>query len=268
LADRRGWSPLAAWSRFRTGLDWALRNRLTWSPAAHERPEDAATDDTREAGWVDRYALGPARDRMTGWRWRRNLAVVEVLEAAASSPAVERFLATASAVRVLDVGSKNFDYVDALHGFWSHSGGPRSVALTGIEVDGHRRYTDFRTRRAWAEHYASFVPGARYLVGDLADHRERYDAITWFFPFVTEYPLRRWGLPTTLFRPQALFDHAWDLLEPGGVMVLVNMNQAEASLQHELLSRRGLAFDDRGVVPGTFGTHGGDQRLTVVAKER
>lgn len=251
----------------RTEVDWALRNRLTWSPPARERPEaDVATDDPREAAWVERYALGPARDRMTAWRWRRNLAVVEVLEAALSSPALGRFLGRASSVRALDVGAKNFDYVDALGGFWSRAGGRRTVLLTGLEVDAHRRYTDLRTRKAWADHYASSVPGARYLAGDLEFHRERYDAITWFFPFVTEFPLRRWGLPTRLFRPQALFDHAWDLLEPGGVMVIVNLNRDEAARQHEILGRRGVAFDDLGVVPGGFGPNVGDQRVTVVPR--
>jgi SAM-dependent methyltransferase len=258
-------SPLTAWTDLSNTLDLTLRNRLTWSPPARERAEaDVSTGDPREPVWTDRYALGPARNRMTATRWARNLAVVELLEASVSGlwPRQPGW----GSLRVLDIGSKNFDYVDALAGFfsWANAGGP--VEVTGIEVDAHRRYTDLRTRRAWADHYASFVPGSRYLAGDLEDHQGRYDAVTWFFPFVSEFPLRRWGLPHRLFRPQALFDHAWDLLEPGGTMVIVNLNAAEEALQQGLIRARGLEATSAGPVPGSFSTRAADQRVTLVSK--
>jgi hypothetical protein len=261
----------------RNSLDLALRNRITWSPAAHEEAEDhgglfddlaepAAARDF-EARALRDYGLGTARDRMASWRWNRNLAFLEVLDRAGQSPRLAEFLRRKPSLRVLDVGSKNFDYVDALAAFFAGFGSRRPVALTGIEVDAHRRYTDFRTRRAWADHYCAGVPGSRYLAQDLEDHREPYDLITWFLPFLTEFPLVRWGLPTRLLRPEALFDHAWGLLEPGGPVLLVNLNAGEAERQHALVRSRGLSPEDLGVVRSTFLPERKDQRLTLVWKD-
>lgn len=259
-------SLLRTWISFRNSVDLSLRNRLTWSPPAQERAGEKAPPDLREGRWIGRYGLGPARERMTGERWRRNLAVLEVLGETDRSPAFGRYLGTRGALSVLDIGSKNFDYVDAVHGFLSRHRGSRTVTLTGIEVDAHRRYTDLRTRRAWAEHYCAAVPGASYLAGDLQEHRGRYGLITWFFPFVSEYPLLRWGLPLGLFRPQDLFDHAAGLLEPGGVFVLLNLTEREAGLQEALVRASGLDYEDLGAVPGSFSPRAAEQRLSLAWK--
>lgn len=259
-------SLFSLWTSFRNGVDFALRNVLRWSPPARERPEPKAGASAVEASWVGQYGLAGARERMTAGRWRRNLAVVEILDRVGREPEVADFLRGRSTLGVLDIGSKNFEYVDALAGFWSRHRGDRTVTLTGLEVDAYRRYTDLRTRKAWADHYCSQVPGARFLARGLEDHGEPCDVVTWFFPFVTEFPLLRWGLPLGLFRPQALFDHAWDLLAPGGLMVLVNLTGAEAEVQHGLVRARGAKFLDLGAVPGSFSDRARDQRLTLVLK--
>jgi len=260
---------LLALADLRTRLDWALRQALTWSPPAFEEAEtkdEPVTDD--EARWTEVYGLAPARDRMTEVRWRRNLAVVQLLDRAAGHPALAAVLASPGPLRALDVGAKNFDYVDGLAAVLGRVPGLRSaragLEVTGLELDAHRRYTDLRTRRAWADHYASHVPGARYRAGDLLDEAGSYQILTWFFPFVTEFPLRRWGLPRRYFRPQDLFDHALGLLAPGGVLVVVNLNADEARIQRDLGARsRAPSFEafDLGVVPGAFGPRAADHHL-------
>lgn len=257
------WSPFAAWIDLRNAVDWRLRGLLRWSPPAQERTEEKDPDTEAEACWVETYSLGPPRERMAAWRWKRNLAVIEILDRVRQGGLAE-FLGSCPGPRVVDIGSKNFDYVDGLYGFFSSFGAPARV--TGLEIDAHRRYRDFRTRRAWAEHYCSSVPGARYLPQGLEDYHNPCDVITWFFPFVTEYPLVRWGLPRRLFRPRALVDHALGLLVPGGWMVIVNLNAREAEVQQALLRARGLTIVDVGVVPGSYSPGAGDQRVTLVRK--
>jgi len=248
----------------RNSIDFFLRQRLTWSPAARERSEDPEpfADDT-DRRWTEDYGLEAARRRMAGWRWRRNLAVLQLLDRAAAEPLFREALAGGDPLRALDIGSKNFDYVDALAAVLSH-GGRRTVDLTGLEIDPHRRYTDLRTRRAWAEHYCSFVPGARYLPGDLEDHEGSYRVITWFFPFLFRAPLVKWGLPGRLLRPAALLARARALLEPGGVLLIVNLTADEEAEQHRLLGEAGAAFTPVGPVPGRYSPRSADQRLTLV----
>jgi hypothetical protein len=250
----------------RNSLDWNLRNLFTWSPTAVEVAEDKEAETG--ASWTGRYTLGEARTRMTAWRWNRNLAFLETLDRVVQEPRVQRFLASRPTLKALDIGSKNFDYVDALAAVLSQAAGRRVLDLTGLEVDAHRRYTDFRTRRAWAEHYCSFVPGTRYLAQGLEDHQGAYGLISWFLPFLTERPLVRWGLPASLLRPGALYDHAYGLLEPGGVLVLVNLNGDEEGLQHGLIQQRGHIFTSLGSVPSTFIPERRDQRVTLVWKDR
>jgi len=233
---------LRAWANARNAADFALRNALTWSPPARERAEAKDEPDAAEKRWLETYRLAESRDRMTEARWQRNVAALEVLMATRENDVVKTLLRDRPTLRALDIGSKNFDYVDALCGFWSHQNGERSVTLTGLELDAHRRYTDFRTRRAWAEHYASFVPGAHYQAGNLLAHTECYDAITWFYPFVTEFPLLRWGLPLAEFQPLALLEHAFSLLEPGGVLVIVNQSEAESHVQRAFLATLGRSY--------------------------
>lgn len=256
------WSPLAAWTNLRNAADWRLRGLLRWSPSARERAEAKEPATETEAHWERAYGLGPAQEKMTTWRWKRNLAVIEILDRLPL--ALADGLRGLREPRILDIGSKNFDYVDALHGFFSSFGAPARV--TGLEIDAHRRYTDLRTRRAWAEHYCSTVPGARYLAQGLEDHHDPYEVITWFFPFVTEHPLVRWGLPRSLFRPQTLVDHALGLLVPGGWMVIVNLNAREAEVQHSLLVGRDVEVFDLGVVAGSYSPGARDQRMTLVHK--
>lgn len=247
----------------RNALDFALRQRLTWSPPARERsgePEPFADD--RERLWTETFGLGPARKRMAAWRWRRNLDALGLLVRAGDHPAVEALRRRRGPLRVLDVGSKNFDYADALSAFWTTGGVP--PRLTGIELDAHRRYTDFRTRRAWAEHYASFVPDARYVAGDVLAWTEPADAVTWFYPFLTRGPLNRWGLPARFLRPRDLLDHVAGLVSPGGVLLIANLNDDEAALQRALLEEAGLPHSDLGAVPGASAAASSGRRLIVV----
>ncbi len=243
----------------RNSVDFALRNALTWSPPAHERAETKDAPDAAEKRWIKTYHLAEARERMTQARWHRNLAVLERLERAGGGPELAALLPDRPVLRVLDVGSKNFDYVDALHGFFSHCGGDRKVQLVGVEIDAYRRYTDLRTRQAWADHYCAQVPGADFVAGDVADVSvaalaQPFDVITWFFPFVTEFPLLRWGLPLKFFSPQELLAAVWSRLAPGGVLIVANQNEREADLQRDLLVKLGLQ-------PGPV------QPLTVLRKQ-
>lgn len=258
----------------RNRVDFAVSRLLTWSPAARERPEpmddlfgDLEPAERTEAEEQERalrttFHLDDLRGRATRSRYRRNLSVLHSLDAGLGDLPGD---ALPDRVRALDVGAKNFDYVDALVAFaaWhGRTGTPREVALTGVEVDAHRRYADLRTRRAWAEHYAAQVPGSRFVVGDVREVEGSYDLVTWFHPFVTLEPLLRWGLPRSLLAPQDLLSHVISLLAPGGWLLVVSYDEEEAVEQRRLLDAGHLVWEDRGAPPATALCRGRERRLT------
>jgi hypothetical protein len=128
----------------------------------------------------------------------------------------------------------------------------------GVEIDGHVVYRDLHSRADHARAHARLAgPGATYHVQDFAEFRPPAPAtlITMFFPFVTEFALLRRGLPRRTYRPQAIFSHAVQLLEPGGLLVVVN---------HTLEERARVAELARGI-EGLERVRGGDARSSLVA---
>ena len=77
----------------------------------------------------------------------------------------------------------------------------------------------------------------RYLAIDVLAHAERYDIVTWFRPFLDDFPLLQWGLPKRLLQPEALLEHVLARLDPGGTCVIFNQTEHEAELQHAMLQR-------------------------------
>ncbi|HEY9746613.1 MAG TPA: hypothetical protein V6C99_10390 [Oculatellaceae cyanobacterium] len=139
----------------------------------------------------------------------------------------------------LDVGSKNWSYVEALMAF-----APEAFRIEGIEIDPNRRYVDLRTRRQYAEAYLQALPESvrkrvRYRAGNVLNYRQSAKVISHFLPFVFKEPHLAWGLPLGLFRPEAILGHVLDLLEPHGLLLIVNQGEAEASRQEELLKEAG-----------------------------
>jgi hypothetical protein len=125
---------------------------------------------------------------------------------------------------ILDIGCKFFDSATGLYHAFGCSGGRevlRQVRLSGIEIDAWRICRDFHSRHDYAEYYLSLLPGYpadhRFIAGDLLDHRDHYDVITWFHPFLDAYPLLHWGLPGRMLEPGAMFSHAINRIRNGGL---------------------------------------------------
>lgn len=161
-------------------------------------------------------------------------------------------------LRILDIGSKNFECAPALASVVgrrlgdSRAGG---LTLAGIELDAFRIYRNFHSR-ADVGHYFSRLAGDanqrgseketrshRYIAGDLLKHEGTYDLITWFHPFLDAYPLLHWGLPRGRLRPRELFDHALGLLAPGGCCVILNQEEHERDTQRALIEAGGAEFE-------------------------
>ncbi len=120
---------------------------------------------------------------------------------------------------------------------------------TAVERLAHARYLDTRTRRAWGEAFAAALPGCRYVAGDVREILlpEGFAVITWFLPFLFDDPAEAWGFPLPLLQPEATLRHVLGLLQPGGVLLVVNQGAEEQAEQGRLLREAGAAAEPAGV---------------------
>ena len=231
---------------------FSMRRALSWTRGAVEPTNEPKKElfsyagaeaprlQTREEELRARYRLGPLHRASTAHVYRENLYLLDLLDRHAGDAAL-RELSALPKVRALDVGSQDFRYAFALARFLGAA--KREVWLTGIEIDGHHVYADLHSRRDHAEAFAGQVDDARvdYEVGDFLAHRESgVDVVFFFFPFVLEYALVRWGLPRRYFGPQRIFEHAFESLRPGGAVIIMNHTEAERQRQLELLEECGF----------------------------
>lgn len=239
-----------AWTRAPwNALAFAGRRHLRWrrgAPALENEDKVRLFDDldteqgrtctNREAGLRAAYGLDRLRGHSTRRDYRENLYLLDLLDRLSDA----RHLARGD-LCAIDVGAKSWTYVTALERFFAArcSG---AVELHGIEIDGHGIYPDLHSRADHARAHAAATgnPRVHYQVADFADCGLRnVDVVSMFFPFVTRYALLRWGLPVHLFRPEALFAKAVEVLRPGGVMVVLNQTADEKARTLQLAGRAG-----------------------------
>ncbi|MBK8191088.1 MAG: hypothetical protein IPK79_11640 [Vampirovibrionales bacterium] len=224
------------------GAAFRLRNRLRMGRNGYQevaQPKDELYSDRQnedalmaaENRLLTRYPLlVEARARSRRARYLEILSVADYIERLWG----DRAFPSARPLRWLDVGAKNWAYVDALAAFVSaHT---LDYQLDGVEIDPWRLYRDLYTRRAYAMAYIQPYPQARYLEGDVLDCEGTYDVVTLLLPFVLPSPHAAWGLPLEGFRPQALLDHIVErLLTPTGSILILNQGCLEAEAQRALL---------------------------------
>ncbi len=145
-------------------------------------------------------------------------------------------------IKILDIGAKNWFYVRDLYNFFKYNNFEKEIWLDGIEIDAYRLYTDFHTRRDYALHYTRGLKNCSYIAGDFLNHYDKYDYITWFYPFVTELPLLEWGLPLSKFKPLEMLRHAVASLRPGGIILIKNLNEKEYEIQEKLFQELNIPY--------------------------
>lgn len=227
---------------------YPLRGMLRWRRRGYrEVPADVAAviaghpRRERLAALVERYA--PAlQGRHNAGNVIENLDVLHLLdrlfELAPWTPPAR--------LRALDVGAKNFYYVAALHAAWSSRAPVDS--LVGVEVDAYRVYRDGYSRHDYADTYRAGLAGTTFVAADIRDYHEPADVITLLFPFVMPLPLVRWGLPIGLLAPEAVLAHVWQLLAPGGLLLIVNQDEMEAAKQIALCEQLGIVPCGRSIL--------------------
>lgn len=136
-----------------------------------------------------------------------------------------------------DIGSSNFWYARAIHAFFA------PVDLTGVEVDGHRLYSNSYSRWDYAQGYIAALPQTSFYVGDYTRYDHPADTVVAWYPFVTPEPVLAWRMPLQMLAPQALFARVAKNLNSAGLFVMINQGADEATLAADLCRRTGLQLE-------------------------
>lgn len=177
---------------------------------------------------------------------RENIYFLELFDKYLTKKGTDKF-------SVLDIGSKNWSYVKSEYMFFRSFG--KEFILNGIELDAYRLSSDFYTRAKKAEFYTKSLVNTKYIAGDFLEHSlqdKKYDYIIWILPFITEYPLMRWGLPLNYFKPEEMLMHAYNLLNEGGEIFIINQGEAEFEIQKNLNRKLKLPYVFEGEAEDNF----------------
>lgn len=149
-------------------------------------------------------------------------------------------------ISIIDVGCKNWSYVQAEYQYFKQF--CNKLTLDGIELDANRLYTNLVSRGETAKLNIKNIKNANYIAGDFLNNDKKYDYIIWILPFLFKYSLLKWGLPKAFFQPEKMLMHAYNSLNIGGKILIINQEYIEYQKQKELCNRLKLSFEDIGEI--------------------
>ena len=165
---------------------------------------------------------------------------------------------------VLDIGSKNWSYAGSEYIFFKKYS--YELLLNGIELDAYRLCTNLYTRYEIAKFYTKGFKNTNYIADDFMNHNKQYDYIIWILPFITEYPLLKWGLPLKYFKPEKMLEHAFNLLNDEGKILIINQGEKEFNIQKELNNKLQLNCNYIGEIDNVFSPFRNKRFCSIVSK--
>ena len=219
-------------SNIKNSFDFFLRNRIIFSRKNYyekaQNVSDIFVDDEEENFYnrlKDKYGDGLEKD-LNKRNFLENIYFLNIFDKYIS-------LNKSDNITVLDIGSKNWSYVKSEYMYFKSK--YENFVLNGIELDAYRLNSNFYTRYEIAKFYTKGLNNTNYIAGDFMAHEQKYDCIIWILPFVTQYPLIKWGLPLKYFQPENMLLHAFNLLKEGGEMLIINQGEKEYEIQQKLI---------------------------------
>jgi SAM-dependent methyltransferase len=150
-------------------------------------------------------------------------------------------------IRALDVGCDTFFAAPALHAFWSAHGTLES--LVGVELDAFQVGSTGHSRADAAAYYVAALAHTRFAAGDVRDFDGPVNAVTMILPFVAPEQHLAWGLPAGLHAPREVLAHVWEILAPGGLLVVANQGELERDLQRALFDALAIPHAEPIAIP-------------------
>lgn len=229
-------------------LDFYIRRKIRYSRIGYSEPSEDLTSmfdyelKQRENDLKKKYNFAVLSD-LSILNYRENLYMLDILD--------KYFLIdNKQKIKVMDIGCKNWNYVKGQYVFFHKYS--EVVDLKGIEIDAYRLYYNFYSRYEVAQFYQQGLENTEYLPLDFMKYDSQFDYLTWFLPFVREYPHIKWGLPLKYFKPEKMLWHAYFSLKTGGKIFIVNQSELEYQLQRKLLKDCAIPFEEIGEIESKF----------------
>lgn len=245
-------------------IDFFLRNLLKISRKNYAEKNESKDNiftsieaKNREKFLFDKYDLENFKNNSTVENYLENLYKLDLLDSYLSINSKDE-------ISLLDIGCKNCSYANALHHFFKTYS--KKFSFTGIEIDFNRLYSNLFSRYEVAKFYTKDLPYVKLISGNLLNHNETYDYITWFLPFVFDYPHLKWGLPLRYFSPEKLLSHAYSLLNDNGVIFVINQGFEEYTQQKDMYKKLSVPYTDIGEIESCFAKFEFVYYLTLVKK--
>ncbi len=247
----------------RNQIDFFFRKniRLKRKYACKNEPKDDFINE-KEQLFLQKYNLYCLKENSTKNNYLENLAIIELLESV-----FDLDTETKKESKILDIGSKNWFYASGEWHFFKYNEQEKEIFLDGVEIDAFRVYSDFHTRYDYAQFYIKNLKNTRYIAKDFLKHNEKYDFIIWFFPFVTEFPLLEWGLPLSVYKPGEMLNHAYNCLNSGGKILIINQDENEYKIQENLIKNVNFSYELKGEFKNSFLEFERKRLITVVFKK-
>ncbi len=167
-------------------------------------------------------------------------------------------------ISILDIGSKNWEYVKSEYLFFKSF--CKNITLNGIELDSNRLNSKLYNRYEVSKFHTKNLENTNYISGDLLEHEVKYDYIIWILPFMSEYPLIKWGLPLKYFKPEKMLLHAYNLLKDGGQLLVINQGENEYNIQKALNNKLKLNCSYFNAVSDEFNIFKNKRFCSVISK--
>ena len=153
-------------------------------------------------------------------------------------------------IKILDIGSKNWFYAKGEYNYFNSF--CSNFSLIGIELDAYRLYSNFYSRYEVAQYHIKDLKNTEYKAENLLNINEKFDYITWFLPFIFKNSLIYWGLPQKYYQPEILLNHAYNILNKDGQLLIVNQGIKEKNQQEKMLQKLNISYKYLGEIKNNF----------------
>lgn len=249
--------------KIKNNIDFFLRQHLSFSRKDYfeenePKGELFTTQEIieKENYLYKKYYLNYLKENSTRQNYLENLYTIDLLDKYLEIDFQDE-------LNVLDIGCKNWFYFKAEYFFFKKH--CENLYIEGIEIDGNRLYSNLYSRAEVAKFHINNM-GGKYIIGDFLMHTGIYDHIIWILPFVFEYPLIKWGLPSKYFQPKKMLLHAYNSLKTDGTIFIINQGEEEYEAQKTLCKELNIQYKSLGEVKSNFLSYK-NQRYSILIKK-
>lgn len=179
---------------------------------------------------VQDYELEGAMDYVTNDAFEKILQCLVLLKSALP-------FTQSAHINALDCGTHIWSYAPALRVFFESL--TPQLQLHGIELDGDYLYAENLTRKRLAMYHAKLSQATHEEIS-LFNVTKEQDIITFFLPIVIPETAILWQIPAEEYQPVNMFQHAFNLLKPGGYLFVFNGVEVEYQATLEVLKEAKL----------------------------